>query len=404
MPLLLAALLLLLSAGTVFGYWQLRRSGLHRWLGRYLLQTPKRRAPRPDEEVHLILCVADHYEPKADGASPPVAAARVQYWVQQYPRQFGHLRDSDGRPPRHTFFYPIEEYEPQYLDALAELCRAGFGEVEVHLHHDYATSEQLRPQLQEFKEMLAARHGLLCRRRDTGELAYGFIHGNWALCNARPDGRCCGVNDELTILRETGCYADFTMPSAPHVTQTAKLNSIYYAVDRPGQPRSHDTGVDVGAAPPPADSLLLVQGPLTFDWRQPKWGFRPRLENGCLQATQPPTFDRLPNWLRARVQVPTRPDWFFVKLHAHGAPEESHDALLGAPMVQFHEELARHARANPHFHYHYVTAREMVNLIKAAEAGWQGPVAGALDYQLVSNLAKPAGPEATPLLHHERTA
>src|SRR5262249_21783598 len=94
-------------------------------------------------------------------------------------------------------------------------------------------------------------------------------------------------------------------------------------------------------------------------------------------------------WLRARVQVPQRPDWFFVKLHAHGAIEASHEALLGAPMVRFHEDLARLAREEPRFHYHYVTAREMYNLARAAEAGWRGPVAGALDFELVSGTCCP---------------
>ena len=59
----------------------------------------------------------------------------------------GRFRDSDGRPPRHTFFYPPEEYEPQYLDALTELCQAGFGEVEVHIHHRHDTAESLRDKL-----------------------------------------------------------------------------------------------------------------------------------------------------------------------------------------------------------------------------------------------------------------
>ena len=88
------------------------------------------------------------------------------------------------------------------------------------------------------------------------------------------------------------------------------------------------------------------------------------------------------------MQVPSRPDWFFVKLHSHGAWEApgNIDALLGQPMVRFHEALAKRARANPRFHFHYVTAREMYNLAKAAEAGWTGTVAEALDYQLVSNL------------------
>jgi hypothetical protein len=90
------------------------------------------------------------------------------------------------------------------------------------------------------------------------------------------------------------------------------------------------------------------------------------------------------------VQTPNRPDWFFVKLHAHGAPEHDHATLLGEPMVRFHEDLAKMARDNPKFHFHFVTAREMANLIKAAQAGYRGPIAGALDWELVSNL-QPVG-------------
>jgi hypothetical protein len=85
------------------------------------------------------------------------------------------------------------------------------------------------------------------------------------------------------------------------------------------------------------------------------------------------------------VQVPSRPDWFFVKLHTHGAEQISQNALLGEPMVRFHQELAEEARRNARFHYHYVTAREMYNLVKAAEAGWRGPVAQALDFELLWN-------------------
>ena len=37
---------------------------------------------------------------------------------------------------------------------------------------------------------------------------FGFIHGNWCLDNSRADGRWCGLNNELILLRELGCYAD----------------------------------------------------------------------------------------------------------------------------------------------------------------------------------------------------
>ena len=79
--------------------------------------------------------------------------------MREYPRLFGAFRDADGRPPRHTFFYPMETYNPAHLDALAGLCRAGYGEVEVHLHHDGDTAEGLRGRLLAYKELLARRHG-----------------------------------------------------------------------------------------------------------------------------------------------------------------------------------------------------------------------------------------------------
>src|SRR5262249_34214841 len=152
-------------------------------------------------------------------------------------------------------------------------------------------------------------HSLLGRGRATGEVTYCFIHGNWALCNARADGRCCGVDNEIDILRETGCRVDMTMPAAPSETQTPTINSIYYAVNRPG-PGSHNTGTPVGAAPAPEGGLMLIQGPLLFDWGRRKFGLLPSIENACIQSSQPPTMERVKLWLRARVQVPQRPDWF----------------------------------------------------------------------------------------------
>jgi hypothetical protein len=101
-----------------------------------------------------------------------------------------------------------------------------------------------------------------------------------------------------------------------------------------------------------------------------------------MQAGQLPNPRRVDLWLRARVQVPRRPDWFFVKLHTHGAAERNLPALLGEPMSRFHASLAERADRCRNFHYHYVTAREMYNLVKAAEAGWTGTVDEARDFEL----------------------
>jgi hypothetical protein len=383
---ILAALGALTLAGAALCAWEVRRKEMSRWLGPYIADRRRRRLPAAGEDVHLLLCIADHFEPKAGGADIATGLSRVRKWVDDYPRQFARFRDADGRPPRYSFFFPAEEYEPEYLDLLAGLCRAGYGEVEVHLHHDRDTAAGFREKIESFKKTLVERHGLLGRDRLTGDIRYAFIHGNWALCNSRPDGRLCGVDNELEILQATGCCVDMTYPSAPDVTQPPIINRIYYAKNIAGQPCSHETGVTLSENAPANDELLLIQGPLVLDWGRRKWGILPRVENGCLQASQPPSVARLETWMRARVQASPRPDWIFVKLHAHGAPEDAHDVLLGKSMVQFHEELAERARRDPHFHFHYVTAREMYNLAKAAEAGFRGAVDEARDFRVASNL------------------
>ncbi|MGO9919375.1 MAG: hypothetical protein ACLQIB_32330 [Isosphaeraceae bacterium] len=387
---------------------EIRERSLDRWLVPYLLQTG-RRLRRPRGPVHLLICIADHFEPMGHGVpddvAREVARSRVETWVRRYPESFGSCRDSDGRTPRHTFFYPIEEYDFEPVEALAGLCRAGYGEVELHLHHDNDTAENLRRTLLEARDCFRSRHGLLACDPTSGQPVFGFVHGNWALDNSRPDGRWCGVNNELDVLREAGCYADFTFPSVPSPTQPRKINSIYYAIDDPERPRSHDRGIDIGTAQAPAKGLMLIQGPLVLDWHRTRWGLVPRLENGCIQGNQPPHINRVALWLRAKVQVPTRPDWFFVKLHTHGGYEGSYEVLLGEPMIRFHHDLADRARRDPDFRYHYVTAREMYNLVKAAEDGWSGTVAEALDYHLIWDGCLPrAHPVATSVIAPGETA
>ncbi len=381
------AIVLTVSASVGLAVLVGRRRGFGRWVFTYIHERSKRPVPPAGQPIHLLLCIADHFEPGNGGVTSEVARHRLDRWVNDYPRLFGKFCDSDGRAPRHTFFYPIEMYDPNELDGLGEICRLGLGEVEIHLHHDGDTAENLERTLLRIRDIFADRHGLLARHRQTDALAYGFVHGNWALDNSHPHRRWCGVNNEIDILRNTGCYADFTLPSTPDPTQTRKINSIYYAVDNPLEAKSHDWGTDVGCHPAPHDGLMMIQGPLVLNWRQRKWGIFPRIENGCLQGNQPPTMDRLDDWLRARIQVPTRPDWYFVKLHTHGAPEANQHVLLGQPMVDFHRALARRGKEDPNFRFHYVTAREMYNLARAAEAGWQGTVEQARDYELVGNCA-----------------
>ena len=351
-----------LVAGGV-GYAGLRRKGLHRWLLPYLRTRHLRRDRLPGEPVNVYLAVCDHYEPQRGGVPMAKARARVQEWVDKYPVLFDRFRDSAGNPPQHTFFYPQDEYEPELVEMVAGLCRRGYGDVEIHLHHDRDTADGFRDKIVAFKTALHDRHGLLRRDPATGQITYGFIHGNWALDNSRSDGRWCGVDNELDVLVETGCYADFTMPSAPSETQTRTINSVYWAVGRPGRAKSHDVGVSVGRGPKPERGLLMVQGPLVLDWSQRKFGLLPGIENGDLQKSQPPSKKRLDLWLRAGVPHPTDPAGVIVKLHTHGVNEPNQEVLLGKPMVDLHEELAQRAAGEKNFRFFYVTAAILACLL-----------------------------------------
>ncbi len=352
----------------------IRRKNMQYWLASYML--PAEPAPPPDmsRQRHVFIAVCDHWEPGNDGAADDVAMAKVERWASTYPKLYGEFRDSDGRPPQHTFFYPEEQYRPEHIDRVGELCRAGFGEVEVHLHHDKDTAAGFEEKLTRFRDILFHRHGLLRRDPRTGQVTYGFIHGNWALCNSHPDGVDCGVDQELDILRRTGCYADFTMPSAPDPTQTRIINSIYYARDIAGRRKSHDVGtrarVNQSAV---ADHLLMIQGPLVLDWQQRRMGVLPRIENGDIIAGRPMSVTRLQRCLSANVGVQGQPNWTFVKLHTHGCRDGNIDAWLGSEMLQFHRDLRVLCNEDPMLRIHYVTAWEMAQLVHQAEAGASVP-------------------------------
>jgi hypothetical protein len=342
-----------------------RARQMHLWLGAYVRQSLGRR-PAWSTPTHIFVSVCDHYEPAGGDAPFEVQRQRVDEWVRRYPVLADRHRDWRGQRPQHTFFYPEEEYHPEHLDKLAELCRRGYGDVEVHLHHDKDTSQGFREKLLRFTKTLHDRHGLL-RRDDTGRITYAFIHGNWALDNSA-DGEACGVNDELVVLRETGCYADFTFPSAPDRTQPRTINSIYYATDDPNRPKSHDVGVPVAAGGRPCGDLLLIQGPLSLNWKSRKWGLLPRIENADLSGDNPPTADRVRSWVQRHIHVTGRPDWVFVKLHTHGAQERNMEALLGPAMDRMLDTFEAQYNDGEKFRTYYVTARQMYALVKAAEA------------------------------------
>jgi SAM-dependent methyltransferase len=362
-----------------------------RWLPSYAWQRATRRAH--SGRTHLMIALADHFEPAIQPHRGSARAPfheqerRLEFWCREYPKVFDRWRDSDGRPFKHTYFYPAEQYEQGLLDRLASHTAEGWGEIEIHLHHGVQapdTAENTRRQLLEFRERLASQHGGLCFLDGIGSPRYAFVHGNFALANSA-GGRNCGVDSEMQILADTGCYAEMTFPPGPyHSTHIAKINSLYQCSLPLARKAAHRSGPNLEVGRVPAVFPLMVEGPLMMRWGRTNGSRFIGVENGSITVSDPPTQHRLRLWKQAAITVRGRPDWVFIKLQCHGMDPRDHEVMLGATMGQFLRDLVEGAQQRLDV-VHFVSAREMVNIMLAACDGRDGDPVEYRDYRLKRN-------------------
>jgi len=370
-----------------------QRNMLH-WLPDYIKQSFTRRnitSSNNDEPIHIMFCFVDHYEPQwKNPDNIELERQRVDRWFTQYPTMVEQFKDADGCSPKHSFFYPEEEYRQEHLAKLSDICYRGYGEIEIHLHHENDTSENLTNTLTGFAKLLHEEHGALPVDSQTGQIKYAFIHGNWCLDNSHPNGEWCGVNDELTVLNKTGCYADFTFP-APDKSQPALVNTIYYAKDDPEKPKSYNKGKEVTKGGKAWGDILLIQGVLKLNWASRKFGLIPRIENSDIRTSNPPNKERVDLWVNANVHVKGQPNWRFIKIHTHGTQDKDMDIILGKPVEEMHQYLTTKYNDNKNYKLHYVSSREMYNIVKAAEAGETGNPNQFRNFELSQPTFKPLG-------------
>lgn len=361
------------------------------WLSRYPLQ----RIPQWFKQLsafenpqHIIITVANHFEPSWDKHKTPLSwtaqRKRVDHWCVQAIALGKAVRDHDGTPFRHTNFFPAEQAHDLLLEKLAELQTEGFGEVEIHLHHGVDkpdNAENLRHSLVEFRDLLADEYGFLSRQPQALIPRYAFVHGNLALANSK-NGKCCGVDSEMQILAETGCYADFTLPAVPEESQVAKINAIYQCGHPLDERAPHRSGPNLKVGDTP-QLPILVTGPVMFDWTRRKSGVPfPRVDDGILAQNYPLNIGRLQRWQRAGISVQGRPDWVFIKLYCHGFFDHDQPQMIGDGMRQFWEEALERADDTNSFKVHFASAREVFNMIKAATDGRTGNPHQYRDYWL----------------------
>jgi len=352
-----------LRALTKLGWQSLRWNSLR---GRWFLDHLRHHQPFDPRllpshtQIEVMVAVVDHFEPGGRNGDN-AAAERVASWCADYRKIAERHQDADGRPPQHTWFYRLEYLNPGCIQALSQEAYRGFGEVEFHLHHGHDTHETFAAKLQAGLT-LSNQFGAMLTAEAKPRRRFAYIAGNWSLDNGTFDAEKSGCNTELIALREAGCFADFTFPAIGTRAQPRKTNAIYYATDDP-RPKSYDTGVDVEVGRSPCGDLMIVQGPLLFDWAAGNF------ESSAIENSSPPSAHRLESWLRANVHVSGRPEWVFVKLHTHGL--QSEEAFLSEQLGELFEAMEL-KWSRPPFRLHFVTAREMYNIIKAAEAGNSG--------------------------------
>jgi len=343
----------------------LRQLAMARSVGQWLpgyLRARRHRSSAPPRRIWLT--IADHFEPWWHEPDEATALARVERWARLWPAIAQRHRDSAGRPACYTFFYPEEQYHGAVMDALAAMHQRGIGDVEVHLHHDGDSEQAFVERVTVFLQRLRHRHDLL--HEDENGIRFAFIHGNWALDNSRPDGRYCGLNNEISLLRDLGCYADMTLPSAPSPTQARMVNTIYWATDDPARPKSHDIGVPVTPGKRAVGDLLMIPGPLALNLREWRTPGVPKVEVGELAGNCIPTEHRARLWTSV---APRLGDDVFVKLFTHGAPEKNAVPLLEQGALSRTFEFVSTEAARIGADLYFVSAWDMWRAVDAIRCG-----------------------------------
>ncbi len=342
------------------------------------------------EKKHIIITIADHFEPGWSEGGVLDHRSQMERLASYHKlaRSTGEaVQDVDGTKFRHTNFYPAEQYHPEILGVMAEMQDEGLGDVEVHLHHGVErpdNAENLKRSLVEFRDTLAERHKCLSRSDVSDMPMYAFVHGNLALANSC-GGRNCGVDNEMEILRDTGCYADMSLPSAPDESQVPVINQIYECALPMNEAAPHRQGIRVAANGREPLLPLIFTGPLVFNWTRRIGGLPvPRIDDGALTANQALDAPRFRRWRAANVTVDGRSDWVFVKLYCHGFFDRDQSACIGDEAKRFFGGIVEEGDRSGRYDVHFATAREAFNMTAAAIDGQHGNPGKYRDYRLKS--------------------
>ena len=188
--------------------------------------------------------------------------------------------------------------------------------------------------------------------------------GRW-ITRSLMNGEWCGLNGEIALLRDLGCYADFTMPSLPSAAKGRVVNQIYWCTNNgDNKPRSFDRGMRATVGGGDQGDLLMINGPIgvRFHGR-----LMPRMKKGEIAGYDMPTPSRVRQWFD---RAPSIGDDLFLKLYAHGAPEGNLRPLLNGGLRNLYTWLAEEADRRG-IEIHWTTAWQMYQAAVELTCGGQ---------------------------------
>jgi hypothetical protein len=336
---------------------------------------------------HVIFAFVDHFEPSG---SVSAVNETTDIWVNDYIAMASQHTDADGRHPVHSYFLisiPSIQSDRLHnvLTKLNQVTYNGYGEVEFHCHHG-VSNETYRTEQEATNDLINLiaqakfdfnMHGALITAEAQPRIAFGFIHGMWALDNSRfsiwyglPHHEYCGVNRELELLRREGSYADFTFPAWGPMEPLIHDVIFYAADDEFSASYQNPKNIFlVEVNKPPMDDLMIIQGP--------NENTNIGVVNTTVMYYDWPSLLRMDTWVSHKVRVIGNDDWIFVKVFTHGCAGNLHnsdtwDCFFGASIDKFYRDIEKKYNDGISWRLHYVSAREMYNIVKAAEAGRTG--------------------------------
>ena len=349
--------------------WSLFRWEAMIWLPSYLTATDTDQVI-PDHQKHLIFLMVDHYE---HGTTDKATLANKK-WCDSFRELSNSYRDDYGNRFRYTWFYPYDHHNDGIMRELSLMAYEGYGEVEMHWHLTSALGLTPADYPDALAEAIAwyQQFGAMITAGDNPRTAFGYVAGSWDLDGARPGPKSHGLTNQISVLFNEGCYADFTYSTIGTSAQPAKVNALFYVTDDPREPKSHNDGDDVVVGSVVNDRLMIFEGPMMMDWQG-------GLEYAAIEADPRFSHDRVDKWIKANIHVTGRPEWVFVKVYSHGA--QSKNVVIAHDMeVMLKSVIARCKERE--IDLHFMSAREAFNVAKAAEAGQSGNPEEYRDYYI----------------------